>query len=467
MDTIELNIWEPVEDKPGYVHIVDQPTAQEVFAELKQRLESIGYLPNEYFLLNGQWENGTKIPVDADIFCTADYGSSEGIYLDVYLNWYDQDKRHTESFITGKTLDDTPDALDRMHLVASAVMKAFHGDGSVHARYIRLGENTSPTGTVFHLNPDEHRLLVDSLVARRNSLKEDFSATEQLLRRATGSITEFVNEVGERPLKISDFDRTVLAIEDGNLPEFLDHYRKTENKVGDLLAYAAGRPGNIGNKMTALMLSIETDIPYDQYLTACKRAVDSGNVERTLLLCEQADNHISALTFKPELYGEIIYHACNDKRHIAKALVEQCSPEQIAVAKPYLLVAALYQSDYKLAGELVSKGIDTNTHASDVFRALSGKNDTWVIDDLFRKGMNVDPQNYQALDTAIDLSLTDVAKRLLDSGMDFDKYSEWANAFSNSVNNETFGAVEEYWAAIQDRPEAALEQNNGQTMAEL
>ena len=49
----------------------------------------MGCLPDEYFLLDQRWENGREIPEGADIFCTTDYGASEGIYLDVYLKWYE------------------------------------------------------------------------------------------------------------------------------------------------------------------------------------------------------------------------------------------------------------------------------------------------------------------------------------------------------------------------------------------
>ena len=38
-----------------------QRTAQEVFEELKHRLEIQGYLPDEYFLLDSLWENGREI----------------------------------------------------------------------------------------------------------------------------------------------------------------------------------------------------------------------------------------------------------------------------------------------------------------------------------------------------------------------------------------------------------------------
>ena len=41
------------------------------------------------------------------------------------------------------------------------------------------------------------------------------SQTEQLLRRMTGSITAYMDEVGQRPLRLSYYDRAVLAIRDG------------------------------------------------------------------------------------------------------------------------------------------------------------------------------------------------------------------------------------------------------------
>ena len=85
MDIIELERWKPSEADPRKLEYAGQPTAQEVFEELKHRLASMGYLPDEYFLMDSHWENGRKIPKDADIFCTTDYGGSEGVYLDVYL----------------------------------------------------------------------------------------------------------------------------------------------------------------------------------------------------------------------------------------------------------------------------------------------------------------------------------------------------------------------------------------------
>ena len=66
-------------------------SGQEVYEQLKHRLEGMGYLPDEYFLLDDVWEDGKVVPRDADLFCTTDYGASEGIYLDVRLIWYSED----------------------------------------------------------------------------------------------------------------------------------------------------------------------------------------------------------------------------------------------------------------------------------------------------------------------------------------------------------------------------------------
>ena len=126
MKKIELEQWEPFPGDPRRMQYAGQRIAQEVFEELKHRLEGMGYLPDEYFLMDREWENGRKIPKDADIFCAADYGGSEGTYLDVYLKWYEDSRPVTKSFITGKTLGETGADLDRMFLISSAITKAFH-----------------------------------------------------------------------------------------------------------------------------------------------------------------------------------------------------------------------------------------------------------------------------------------------------------------------------------------------------
>ena len=180
MKPIELECWEPSPDDPRRKVYAGQRTAQEVFEELKYRLEGMGYLPDEYFLMNRDWENGREIPRGADIFCTTDYGGSEGIYLDVSLQWYENDRTVTRNFITGKTLGETGADLDRMFLISSAITKAFHGDRGTYARYLSCGEQPEPEAMIVHLDPAEQRTIIQALVEQRERQEQAMSQTEQV-----------------------------------------------------------------------------------------------------------------------------------------------------------------------------------------------------------------------------------------------------------------------------------------------
>ena len=116
-------------------------TGQEVYEELKHRLEGMGFLPDEYFLLDDVWEDGKVVPRDADLFCTTDYGDSEGIYLDVRLIWYGEDgKPVIKTFATGKTLGESSSDMDRMFLISSAITTSREDRGS--SRRKPLGSRT-------------------------------------------------------------------------------------------------------------------------------------------------------------------------------------------------------------------------------------------------------------------------------------------------------------------------------------
>ena len=305
MEPIELSRWEPSPEDPRRKQYAGQRTAQEVFEELRHRLEGMGYLPDEYFLMNRDWENGREIPRGADIFCTTDYGGSEGIYLDVSLQWYENDRTVTRNFITGKTLGETGADLDRMFLISSAITKAFHGDRGTYARYLSCGEQPEPEAMIVHLDPAEQRTIIQALVEQRERQEQAMSQTEQLLRRMTGSITAYMEEVGQRPLRMSDYDKTVLAIQDGELTEFWARYPKALDQADSLLVETAGRPGAVGRRMTLSILSAATKISPSAYLTACKRAVDTGDGQRVQSLIEQAESCLSEPL--PALPGVAIY----------------------------------------------------------------------------------------------------------------------------------------------------------------
>ena len=215
MKQIEFERWEPDAENPHKLNYAGQRAAEEVYQELKARLDSVGYLPDEYFIMDWRWEHGRQIPKGADFFCKTDYGGSEGIYLDVYLEWQEGDKTKRECFITGKTLGESGADLDRMFLISAAITKAFCGDNSVHARYMVVGGQSEPAETMsLNLSLDEQRLVTQALAEQRIRLGSQAEGEEKLLRRMTGSVTEYMDAAGLAD-RLDEHDWDLLAQHDG------------------------------------------------------------------------------------------------------------------------------------------------------------------------------------------------------------------------------------------------------------
>jgi len=348
-----------------------------------------------------------------------------------------------------------------MFLISSAVTKAFHSDG-VHARFIRIGETKSSPSAVIHFNESEHRTLINSLVETKNRLKEDTLAVEHLLRRVTGSITDYVNEVGDRPLRINAFDKTVLAIQDGNLDEFNDVFSHEPEQLGELLIHAAGRPGNVGKKMTMIILGgAANTIPQEAYLNACKNAIGTGDSDRVLVLADQAECCVNDLD--KSLYGKLMSDALlNGKRHIAFNLLKQCTSEQVKHANPQLLLQTLWNKDINMAINLTAKGIDGNSCASEVIRILAVNRSEYSFEQLLHHGLIIENDNYSAMRSCIENNSLEAGKLLLKCGMNFDSYTEWCDANGIAENNgETFNALKEHW---ENEFETGQDESAGQTM---
>ena len=449
METIEFDRWRPSVDDPRKLEYVGQRTAAEVFGELKHRLEGMGYLPDEYFLMRDEWGNGREIPQEADLFCTVDYGASEGVYVDVYLKWYDekQSKSITESFITGKTLGANGNDLDRMFLIASAITKAVHGDHATHSRYMKIGGVEEDVGgRVVHLSQQEEKVIIAALVEQRERQEEAMSQTEQLLRRMTGSITEYVNTVGMRPLRMSDFDKAVLAIQDGELEAFKKYAAKVPYQQEEtLLVEAAGRPGAVGRNMTRSLLDDVEQFSETAYSTACEKAIDINDPAKVSALLANAADRVADLS--PSFHGEMACYAYADHRHIAREIIKQCSEEQIAAAPPHLLEQFVMDGNYHTMAMLVDKGISGGGCASRILHMLTyeGRN-SWMAEALLKKRMWVNVNDYHALNACVENGAADVAKLLLDSGMDFERYRQ---RFPNSGSPDTIQALEEHWAGLQ------------------
>ena len=448
MNVIELEQWKPSGNDPRKLEYAGQPTAQEVFEELKHRLEGMGYLPDEYFLMDSEWENGRAIPKGADVFCTTDYGGSEGVYLNVYLKWYDENQKKsiTKSFITGKTLGENGNDLDRMFLISSAITKAFHGDHATHARYMKIGGVEDDTGgAVVHLSQQEQAM----------------SQTEQLLRRMTGSITEYVNTVGMRPLQMSDYDKAILAIQDGELSVFKELYPKVLNQhSNDLLIEAAGRPGEVGRKMTAILLVEGRRFPEAPYRAACQKAIDINDSLKVSTLLEYAGRYVPELS--PSFHGEMASYAYSDHRFMAKEIIKQCSEEQIAAAPSRLLEQFAADKDFHTLSTLVEKGISGGPSAWRTLHMLTcGGHDSWIAEELLEKRMWVDLDDYNALHACVQNDAVDVCKLLLDGGIDFDVYQPWAKNHPCTGHEETLQALTDHWSEMQAEPEQAPDQEIG------
>ena len=440
MKPIELELWRPKENDPRYVERVGTRSAEEVFRELEQRLDSMGMLPDEYFLLDGDWQDGRLIPKDADIFVTTDYGESEGVYLDGYLKWYEDGKPVTKSFFTGKTLGESGTDMDRMFLVASAITKAFHGYG-----------RQPDSGMVLYLTAEEKKEIIDALVEKRERTLDHVDRVEKLLRHATGSITAYMDTVGERPLRISDFDRAVLAIRDGELEAFKELLPKVAGHADELLIETAGRTGNVGSKMSVCLLADVEQFAEGAYLTASQRAVDISDTERVKFLMEQYQNHVAEPD--PGYYGEVIDYACGENKAMGHELIATAPNEWIAAAPTSLHIRMSCGGELIMSQMLISKGLQPGADAPTVLQNYTCSPDRfWMAERLLKNGMEIRQNDYLSMDVCMRNGAADAAKLLLDKGMDFGEYQAWAEKHSHaSVDEQTYNEVQAHWNELQSQ----------------
>ena len=442
-------------------------TGQEVYEELKHRLEGMGYLPDEYFLLDDVWEDGKVVPRDADLFCTTDYGASEGIYLDVRLIWYGEDgKPVIKTFATGKTLGESSSDMDRMFLISSAITKAFHGEHGAYARFQRLEDGTEADGAVLHLSPKEKRVLMDALVEQRMRQEAQMTSTEQLLRRMTGSITAYMDEVGARPLHMSTADRAVLAVRDGELYAFSSlalQVTKPEERCS-LLVESAGRPGAVGRRMAKLMLGAKTPYPEDVWLDACKRAVDTGDLQRVQMMLDRTMDKVDAPS--PSLPGEVLQYAYLQNPAMGSELIRRAAPEQVAAAPSKLLCAAAYARDLPMLTELLQKGLQPGDHAAPLLLPLLTAYDGQRVAHLLKDSLRVRPEDYDAMNVCLREHAPAAAEALLGQGMKLDGYLAWAAERGTMLDNRAREILEEL-KIQQDQAHSVQQQGSGPVLGGL
>ena len=442
-------------------------SGQEVYEELKHRLEGMGYLPDEYFLLDDVWEDGKVIPRDADLFCTTDYGASEGIYLDVRLIWYGEDgKPVIKTFATGKTLGESSSDMDRMFLISSAITKAFHGEHGAYARFQRLEDGTKAEGVVLHLSPKERRILMDALLEQRIRQEAQMTNTEQLLRRMTGSITAYMDEVGARPLRMSTADRAVLAVRDGELYAFSSlalQVTKPEERCS-LLVESAGRPGAVGRRMAKLMLGAKTPYPENVWLDACKRAVDTGDLQRVQMMLDRTMDKVANPS--PSLPGEVLQYAYLQNPAMGSELIRRATPEQVAAAPSKLLCAAAYARDLPMLTELLQKGLQPGDHAAPLLLPLLTAYDGQRVAHLLKDSLRVRPEDYDAMNVCLREHAPEAAEALLGQGMKLDGYLAWAAERGTMLDNRAREILEEL-KVQQDQAHSVQQQGSGPVLGGL
>ena len=152
---------------------------------------------------------------------------------------------------------------------------------------------------------------------------------------------------------------------------------------------------------------------------------------------------------EPSFFGEMASYAHSDHRFIAKEIIKRCGEEQIAAAPSFLLEQFAMDKDFRTLSALVEKGISGGGSSARTLHMLTYEGrDSWMAEELLRERMWVDVNDYHALQSCVQNGAADVAKLLLDGGIDFGRYRQ---IYPNSGSQEVIQALEEHWAELQDQ----------------
>ena len=176
METIDMKIYEPVPGKKGLVREVGFRKAKDVFQELEERLRQLGLYPDEYFVLNSPYDDkGALFPETVTMHCYANWGGSEGIYLEVDLIAVEDGKLVRRNFATGKSLAEDGDSFDRLQYTAGVIYKLFYGERFMPTRYFLLPQDEKQNMNVLQSRVErEFRDFVKKLLVHNNERGEEF-----------------------------------------------------------------------------------------------------------------------------------------------------------------------------------------------------------------------------------------------------------------------------------------------------
>ena len=185
MSRIETEIWEPHPEKKGMVRYVGQRKTGDVFRDVKMFLKEENLCPEDYLKLSFGFESRyEEFPKMLDIRCYAQWGGNEGIYLQADLliqNKYNG-RREQVPFLTGKTLEETAVAYDRMQYIAGQIYMAFMGEHMTSSRYMIMSDGTK-TETI------TYDVLTKKLEREcRNMLRKRLLHSEEPLAKISGEL---------------------------------------------------------------------------------------------------------------------------------------------------------------------------------------------------------------------------------------------------------------------------------------
>ena len=134
--TFDLDRWSEPDEK-HYVKHIGMADAEETFEKLEAHLKEKGMLPDEYFLYDTDLRTKAIELPDFDFaLCVPNFGGSEGVYLDIYLIYHDEDgKRKRMRFATGKTLQEGADAFFWMSRIAAECSLMLNGRGRTYEKH--------------------------------------------------------------------------------------------------------------------------------------------------------------------------------------------------------------------------------------------------------------------------------------------------------------------------------------------
>lgn len=125
MRGIEWQIYEKMDDGI-HVKLVGTKTYQQIFDELNEHLKNIGFVPDEYFDLSPHINDpNQQIPRETNSFhANADWGESEGIYIDIWLTAGSKQI----PFAIGKTLAEDIESYIKMNRIAAECQLMLNSD---------------------------------------------------------------------------------------------------------------------------------------------------------------------------------------------------------------------------------------------------------------------------------------------------------------------------------------------------